>query len=207
MRHDSSHAERLRSGSLPVVVKLDERFEVIWTKKHSDSHVTLYSSKPKSDKDKTPWGSVEEIRYEHRENKKGEAGEYIVAKNEFGERTAFKATELNVSIWKMNEWTMDFARIAADNRFELLGKYLSMLVKSEEFRFHDPDLKVPDKDLSSLGGSVEEFQRFLKKAKDSAMRIGGYQDILKELKGVRATEVPGDGVAASQHFKEKICSC
>ena len=181
VRHESSHAERTRSGSLPVVVKLGGFYEIIWTKKNSDSAVSLYSSRPRTVKEKTCWGSVEDIRYEKRVNKKGEAGEYIVAKNEYGEKTAFKATELSVSIWIMNDWTLDFARIAADNRFQLLGTYLSLLVKSEGFRFHNSDFQIYDDNLQQLGGSLEEFETFMNKAKECAMAITNYEDILTEL--------------------------
>ena len=79
---------------------------------------------------------MEEIKYERRENSKGESGEYLIAKNETGEQVAFKMKDLNVKIWTINDWTMEIAKIAASNNLELLGKYLQILVKSEGFRFY-----------------------------------------------------------------------
>ena len=106
VRHDSSHAqERNRQGNLPIVIKLGGLYECIWTKKYSDSTVGLYSSANKNDPIKASWGSVKSIEYKVRKNKKGEEGEYMLAKNEQDELVAFKISELNVQIWEVNDWT------------------------------------------------------------------------------------------------------
>ena len=150
IRHDSSHAERVRSGNLPVVVKKGGLFQVHWCKKHSDSSVSYYSSDESRTKDKLPWGAVESVLFETRNNKKGDIHDYFVAVNLFGEKVAFKIKELNVSIWELNSWTALISEMAAESKFELLGMYLNTMIEFEGF--------LGDTGESSYRGSLRIFK-------------------------------------------------
>ena len=134
VRHDSSHADRVRSGNLPIIAVKEGKYELHWTKKYSDSRVAPYSSDTTRSKEKAPWGSVQDIAFETRPNAKGDIQDYLVAKNQIGDKVAFKILELNVSIWELNEWTTTIASMAADYKYSLIGLYLSYLVKSRGFR-------------------------------------------------------------------------
>ena len=136
VRHDSSHADRVRSGNLPVVVLRSGTYYVHWGKKFSDSSVGIYSSDTSRSKSKTPFGSIKNVVFETMQNKKGTLQDYLLAENQAGDRVAFKVQELNVSIWEMNNWTIIISSLAAEYKFKLLGKYLSLLVKSEGFLNH-----------------------------------------------------------------------
>ena len=136
VRHDSSHADRVRSGNLPVVVLRNGTYYVHWGKKFSDSSVGIYSSDTSRSKSKTPFGSIKNVVFETMQNKKGTLQDYLLAENQAGDRVAFKVQELNVSIWEMNNWTIIISSLAAEYKFKLLGKYLSLLVKSEGFLNH-----------------------------------------------------------------------
>ena len=133
VRHDSSHADRVRSGNLPIVVLRDDKYEIHWVKKFSDSRVGLYSSENARSKDKVPWGAVRDVRFETMGNAKGDIQDYLVAENQHGECVAFKILELNVSIWELNEWTALIASMAADMKYSLIGLYLGNLVRSSGF--------------------------------------------------------------------------
>ena len=100
IRHDSSHAERIRTGNLPVVAQCEGVFELHWARKFSDSSVDLYSSDDSRVNNKTPWGSVQSVRFESMHNKKGQLGDYLIAKNGCNEEVAFKITELKVCVWQ-----------------------------------------------------------------------------------------------------------
>ena len=98
LRHDSSSAERVRSGNFPIVVNREGTFEIHWAKKFSDSSVDLYSSDDSRVEHKTPWGSVIDVGFETLLSKKKEViADYLVAKNARSERCAFKICELRVS--------------------------------------------------------------------------------------------------------------
>ena len=116
------------------------------------------------------WGSIKNIPYEVLPNKTGETFEYFLATNESDDNTAFKIEEMNVSIWELNDFTQEISRLASTNKLRLLGKYLSLVVKSEGFRFNSPDYTISDEELQSLGGSREELNSFLELSKRCAMR-------------------------------------
>ena len=181
IRHDSSHAAgRIRTGNFPAIVEIGGMLEIYWTKKFSDASVGLYSSASKNVSVKRPWGSVKDVKYENRKNKKGEFGEYLIATDEFSELVAFKVQELCVGIIGMNSWTQECARLLSENKIVLFCKYLSLLSKSEGFRFFE-DIDMNEEELKSLGGSMEEFSVFSEHAKENAIKVGALVDVPKNL--------------------------
>ena len=136
----------------------------------SDLRCGLFSAAPKNSREKLAWGSIKNIPYEVLPNKTGETFEYFLATNESDDNTAFKIEEMNVSIWELNDFTQEISRLASTNKLRLLGKYLSLVVKSEGFRFHTPDYTISDEELKLLGGSREELNSFLELSKRCAMR-------------------------------------
>ena len=96
VRHDSSHTERVRSNNLPIVVRLNGEFEIHWAKQFSDSSVDLFSSDESRVSKKTPWGSIRDVKFESRLNRKGDMGDYLVAENSKAEDVAFKINEIKV---------------------------------------------------------------------------------------------------------------
>ena len=93
VRHNSSHAERPRSGNLPIIVRMGGTFQVHWAKKYQNSTVGLYTSDEAREKEKKPFGAVKSIRFESLTNKKGDMHSYFAVINQdSNDKVAFKGT-------------------------------------------------------------------------------------------------------------------
>ena len=93
IRHNSSHAERPRTGNLPIIVQLGGTFQIHWAKKYQDSTVGLYTSDEARSKEKSPFGAVRSIQFESLANRKGDMHSYFVVTNQdSNDKVAFKGT-------------------------------------------------------------------------------------------------------------------
>ena len=101
------------------------------------------------------------------------------------------------------------AKLLSESKIQLLAKYLSLLVRTERFRFFSPDIQVLESEVNGLGGSSAEFKSFVSKAKDSAIRVSGLEEIPKHLTGgeprtdVKATTARLPRKGEVEHEKEK----
>ena len=84
----------------------------------------------------------------------------------------------------MNDFTVQLTTMAADFKHDLLGLYLSLLLKSKGFLNYDENaFQEGLKDLDSMGGSSLGLEAFILKAKASAIFVDSDHEILNFLRG------------------------
>ena len=110
------------------------------------------------------------------------------------------------------DFTQEVAKLLSENKIKLLAKYLSLLTRSDRFRFFSPDIDVLEDELSNLGGSSDEFESFVSKARESAMNVSGVEEIPMHLTGgeprtdvkVSTVKIPRKGEVENQKEKELV---
>ena len=131
---------------------------------------------------KVPFGQV--AKCEHTSsppNEDGEISQYLNFENKEGLKVQYNVNILDVFTAGVSSFTQELAKMRSEGKLELIGLYLTMMTKSATFGLHRPGLYselgfrtdgagagVTEDSLKKAGGSVADYEKFLKLAQASA---------------------------------------
>ena len=190
----STKARRPRTGNLPVVVNVLGTFDLHFVWKFSDSSVGLYSDSPPNSKDRVPFGSIIDVRFDER-SKDGNLFSYLCCSSNRSNSkyVAFKISDMLISM-KINSYSLELQKLKLGKKERLMAMFLQLLVHSAGFSQHDPYSHLDDgrmisgegiqeEDLIAAGGSVVQLRSFIEVAKSCAMVIGELGEVPPQLAG------------------------
>ena len=138
-RSASSSAVKPRTAWCPVILKGKNGFEMHIMWKDTRNMLELFKVKGK-DKVKRDFGLVASAKVVNKNNDKGEANDYFVVINEYGDVVHFKSTLLNPGMMGSNSFSKQMIGIRAASGDAKLAKYISQLARSKDFGLHDPNV-------------------------------------------------------------------
>ena len=190
----STKARRRRTGNLPIVVNMTGKHELHFAWKFSDSAVGLFSDSPPHSKDRVPFGSIIDVRFDER-TKDGNTSAYLCCSSIRSNKKymAFKISDMLISM-QVNSYTLDMQKLRLDKKERLLAQFLQLLIHAEGFSQHDPKVhlndgrmrngeEVQEKDIIEAGGSLVELHKFIETAKSCAIQIGALGEVPGQLAG------------------------
>ena len=139
-----------------------------------------------------PWGSVHDCSFFTEQSGHQETQDFFKFQNGSFVKKKFKLVELNSFFWEVNDFTSNVCELRQTGKDKLLALYLGLMTKSRRFNNHregvfdDYGFRVDktgatEEELKENGGSLEEYNKFLEKAVDSALRVNSRSDILGKL--------------------------
>ena len=196
----SSNAAKPRTAWFLVVVKIGDKYELNIGWRYWDGTVGLYSDAGRTAQVKPPWGCIVSCAY-NQANRKGEFGEYFKFENETGKKNNFKIDLMNVMLLGVNNFSQKVASMRAVQQDRLLAKYISSLVRSEGFIYHNPDqytalgLKKQGEPSNLSSEELDELMVFIELAKEAAFVVTNKSEALLRLEahGQKAKKT-GEGV-------------
>ena len=190
----SSSATRVRTAWFLVVTSVEKDVhEVHLGWKYSDNSVGFYSNSSKGSRTRPPWGKVIDCRFKCIRETLGQAWDHLIFHNGV-EKKAFKLTEFNPTLWGINMLTSKILEMRAAGKNELLALYLSLLPQTHSFSqfrdgVHDHMGFKVDKsgiviqDLESRQGSLDDFEDFVSKARQSCINVGSLKQVMEKVEG------------------------
>ena len=170
-RSASSNAVNPRTSWCPLVVQGKKGYEVHIMWKSSRNSLELYLTKGK-DKVKRPFGLVVGAQVITKTNAKGEASEYFVCKNEYGDVVNFKSSMMNPGMMGYNTFSKKMIGLRADGQDNKLATYISQLSKCKDFTHFDgnvySDFGFKIGEEGCIGDECSLFEQFVISAKDDA---------------------------------------
>ena len=153
----------------------------------------LNSDSPRNSNNRVPFGALSDVSYEEL-FKNNEKKNYLSCSSTNKIYKLFKISEINVNIWKANDFSLEIQRMKRKSEGRLLAMYMKLLIHSEEFLHYNPEIHVVDgrlidgtgvqsPDLVQLGGSLEKFKQFRDWAKASADIVDDVKQIPSKLAG------------------------
>ena len=174
-----SSPKRTRNAWWLCVQKIEGVADLNLGYKNSQGKITPFSNSKQSAKVKIPWGSVAKCEYLLTRFDDGTVGEFKFT-NKRGEVTRLKKAILNSFEGGVNLFSKRVTAMVVEKKEGLLALYLSLLPYTSGFLFgSDGEVHTEDgfrldedgikeDDLVKNGGSLAEFQDFVKLAYESA---------------------------------------
>lgn len=180
--------KRQRNSMFLYVSNLLGTFEVNVAYKTTKTEIQALSANKFGDNFKLPFGPPTTCEYLVR-NKNENVFKFT---NQRKQTVAMKDTLLNNLQFGVNDFSRKVTALTTGGKNKLLALYLSLINKSESFIHHRPGVHDNNGDVLSAageegtcivdnGGSVEEYQQFLKIAKESAAMVDSPAVALKQI--------------------------
>ena len=193
----SSSALRVRTAWFPILIKVENgvtECHLCW--KYSDGSIGFFSNSDKNSKFRPAWDYIRECYHLSKKDSKGEEHETIVFQNRRLEKKAFKTSEMNPSLWNVNDFTSKLIEMRNEGKHELMALYFSVMFKSEGFVCYQDSICDQDgfqKDgggitiqkLVQAAGSLDDYKDFREKAIHCRVDVAKRDEALKSVVGVK----------------------
>ena len=172
-----------RYGWAPICLKIGNKIQVNIFCRRSNGKFGPFTAAAPASKVRPWWAAILECEYITDTSKGGDVKKLFVIKNVDNEKAVFRADILNPLLQKVNQFSQKCSALLISSP-KLLAAYLSLVSFSESFCSHDSEkhlgnglskeLRESEVDsLVQLGGSLQDYETFIKAAISSALDVSG----------------------------------
>ena len=173
--------------------KLNSIYQIDIGYKNSRGKFGGYSSSPQNEVNKLPWGSPNRCEFVLKRSKEDNLVRKFKFRNVKQESASFDMVIFNMKIGgHESEFSNKVNSMCIQQKEKLLALYLTLVSHSESFVHHK--VSIHDEmgfqidgsgptlsDLSELGGSIHDYQDFIRIVKDSALDVNNGSDVFAEM--------------------------
>jgi hypothetical protein len=163
----------------PMIMKFPKNLQLFLVYKNYSGKLSFQQLTGPRSNHKVPFGQVAKCEYTSIVNSDGDVSEYFNFSNMEGQKVQFNVNILNFLTAGVSPVNQILAELRTEQKMVLISNYLSLLTKSVRFGLHRPDLYselgfrldgngVTEESLKKAGGSLQEYETFLKLALASA---------------------------------------
>ena len=160
----------------PVIMKFPKTLQLLLVYKNYGGKLSLQQMSGPTASVKVPFGQVAKCEYTKlAPNADGEVSEYYNFFNNEGQKVQFNVNILNFFTAGVNPANQELAKLRTEQKLLLISHYLSLMARSVSFGLHRPELNTElgfrkdgaglnEESLIKAGGSLEEYEKFIKLA-------------------------------------------
>ena len=186
----------------PIIMKFPKTLQLLLVYKNYGGKLSLQQMSGPKASSKVPFGQVAKCEYnKYAPNADGDVAEYLNFYNNEGQKVQYNVNILNFLTAGVKPAIQELAKLRTEQKLLLISHYMSLMTRSASFGLHRPELYhelgfrkdgagINEESLKKAGGSLEEYEKFLKLA-----LISGHDPPSKKRKnpeeGSSKTDEPG----------------
>ena len=169
-------ASQSRVGWCPMVMKVQNKFQIHIMYQRYDGRITFYSNVDKKCQSKPNFGQVVDCEFVRDKNKSGEIQDYLQFRNHDNDLAKCNLNILRMFMKDTNQFTQSLAQLWTDGKLELLALYIKLLARSDGFGGHceeshtklgfkADEIGITETHIQEKGGNLTELLELIEAAK------------------------------------------